>query len=165
MMHKALVILALLSVGCAHAVATEKSGALRLYPIKESELPEPQEGGCDFQLKGTKDPKTKHFIQIAVCFPCSKKGRPAETVGCIPASAININNDQVVLPRTAPGKLEDPVLYKYGDYSVELNIKPREGKDCEKISCEKFPMEAVLTVKMGSQQQTFEMQGSCDIPN
>jgi len=161
-MHKTFIILALFSMGFTHAAAGEESGALRLYPLAESKMPESGEDDCVFQLKGTKDPKVKHFVQTGVCFPCATKGRPAGAGGCIPAAVISINNNQRALPRTADGGYDEPAFYKYGDYVVEIRSKFR---DCKNVSCDPFHHDAVLTVKEGSRQQTFEMQGNCDSPN
>jgi len=161
-MHKTLVILALFSVGCAHAAAAEELNVLRLHPLAEPELLEARVGGCSYQLKGTKNPKVRHLVQAGACLPCGTQGRPAKVRNCIPSSVINVNNNQMALPRTADGEFGKPAFYKYGDFAVEINSKPR---DCEKVSCDPFSYDAVLVVKKGSLQQTFEMQGDCDVPN
>jgi len=151
-MHKSLVILMLLSVGCAHATAAE-SDALRLYPLTTKER-----GECFFQLKGTKDPKTKHFIQRGVCVSYSKD-IPLDVGDCTAISVININKNQIILHQKSLG-IYSPTLYKNNDYVVEMEFKERDC-DNEKISCTPFYLDAVLTVKKGSQEQSFDMLGEC----
>ena len=155
MMHKTLVILALFSVGFTHA-ATFDSDTLRLYPIKES-----GDKDCTFQLKGIKNPEIVHFVQAGVCYSHDAKGRPADLKDCTAVSIININNKQITLRNISYGGYESS-LYKNDDYVVEMRFDER---DCEKVSCRPFLYEGVLTVKKGSLQQAFEMQGSCHFPN
>jgi len=154
MMHKTLAILALFSVCFTHVVAAE-SGALKLYPLSESGV----RGNCTFQLKGTKNPKIAHFTQIGVCVGYDAKGLPIDLKDCTAVSHININNNEMVLRNISQGGGFESALYKNDDYVVEMKFKDR---DCEKVSCEPFIYDGVLTVKKGSLQRVFDVQGSCD---
>jgi len=148
-MRKILVILALFSISCTHAIADE-SNTLKLYPLSKSGL-KSHAGDCTYQLKGTKSPKIKHFVQGGIC--------PIGSKDCYGVSVINIDNNQMILRRIADGEWDEPALYKNDDYVVEIKFKER---DCKKVSCKSFIYDGVLTVKKGSLQQTFDMQGSCD---
>jgi len=159
-MHKTFIILALFSMGFTHAAAGEESGALRLYPLTGSAM----EGNCDFQLKGTNSPKIRHFSQSGICFAYDAKGLPVDVKDCTAVSQININNSQIVLRNISQGAGYESARYKNDDYAVEIE---HEERDClnKKVSCSPFYLDAVLTVKKGSLQQAFEMQGSCHFPN
>ncbi|MDR2207603.1 MAG: hypothetical protein LBE22_01310 [Azoarcus sp.] len=166
MMHKPLFILALLSVGCSHAVVAGESDALKLYPLSKKEMAMPDlDEGCSYQLKGTKNPEILHFGKGAICPP---KGRSAGVSDCVPGSVINVNNKQMNIRRILKeGYLADyePALYENDDYVIEIKSKFRDKEDCEKNSCEIFFLEAVMTIKKGSLQRNFEMHGSCYLPN
>lgn len=156
MMRKTLVVLALLSVGCTHAARLEAE-ALKLYPLTKVDT----SGACTFQLKGTKSPNIMHFVQIGVCLPYDEKGLPADLKDCSARSVININNNQMVLRNMLQDGELYSALYKNDDYVAEIKSKERDC-DNKKVSCAPFYLDAVLTVKKGSQQQTFDMQGSCE---
>ncbi|MCL2020554.1 MAG: hypothetical protein FWG81_00220 [Betaproteobacteria bacterium] len=155
MINKFLIILALFSVVCTNAAAVEPD-ALGLYPLTESGIPS-QAGDCAYQLKGTKSPKHEHFVQTAIC----PKRRFFNASDCVPVSIININNNQIVLRNISTNIInnEGSSLYKNDEYVVEIRVK----EDCTKVSCDLFYLDAALTVKRGSLQQIFEMQGNCDM--
>ena len=155
MLRKSLVILALFLVSHAHAFAAESS-TLKLYPLKTSS------GACNYQLKGTKNPKTIHFAQGAGCFYRDRESLLRDVKNCASRSYININKNEMALRQNL---IEDWIYWvdDHDNYIVDLGeLKER---DCEKVSCEPFYMEAVLTVKRGSLQRTFEMRGGCEHPN
>jgi hypothetical protein len=154
MLHKTLLILTLLSVGCTRVAAVE-SDSLILYPV-ETEI-----GACDYQLKDTKDPKIKHLVQSGICLSHDAKGHPLGVENCKAVAILNINNNQMALRRMSIGGYSSG-LYQNNDYVAEIEIS---GRDCEKVSCEPFFMDAVVTLKNGSLQETFEMHGGCDHPN
>jgi len=156
MMRKIPLILVLFSVSCTHAAADE-SNTLKLYPLTYP-LTESGDKDCTFQLKGTKGSKIEHFAQIGVCYSHDANGRPADLKDCTAVSVININKNKMILRQISYGGPES-ALYKNDDYVVEIKVKER---DCEKVSCKNFIYDGVLTVKKGSLQQTFDMQGSCD---
>ena len=156
-MHKVLVILALFSVGCAHAVADGKSDAPRLYPL--TKLAPKMGRGCTFQLKGAKSPEINHLVQIGYCYSHDEKGTPVDVKKCTAVSVININNKQRVLRQISYGGPES-ARYKDDDYVVEMKFTERDC-DNKKVSCTPFYLDGVLTVKKGSMQETFEVQGNC----
>jgi hypothetical protein len=153
MLHKTLLILTLLSVACTHAVADE-SGTLMLYPLKEPT----EELDCNFQLKGTKDKKIKHFIQRGSCYTHDLKGNPISIEDCTAVSIIKINSNQLTLRNIS----YDKTLYKNDDYVVEVELT---DLDRDEVTTWPFVTEAVLTVKKGSLQKTFNLHGWCDFPN
>jgi hypothetical protein len=154
--HKTLLILALLSVGCTHAVAGEYD-VLKLYPL-DTKL-----GACTYQLKGTKNPETRHLVQNGMCLSHDAQGRPQGVENCEAIAIININKNQMTLRKMSIGE------YSFGhygndEYAVEMEVK---DMDCEEVSvaCEHFFLDAVVTVKKGFLQRTFEMYGECKFPD
>jgi len=157
MINKTLVILALFSVGCAHAVADEKTEALRLYPL--TKLAPEMGRGCTFQLKDARSPEINHLVQIGYCYSHDAKGAPVDVKECTAVSAININNKQRILRQVSYGGPES-ARYEGDDYVVEMKFTERDC-DNKKVSCTPFYLDGVLTVKKGSMQKTFEVQGNC----
>jgi hypothetical protein len=115
------------------------------------------EGDCTFQLQSMKDPEIEHFIQIGTCYPYDLKGRPTGLEKCKAVSIIRINGNQMTLRDIS----FDRSLYKNDDYVVKVK---KTDRDCREVLCTQFTSDAVLTVKKGSLQETFNMQGNCYSP-